>query len=61
MQGKTGYFVGKLIELVVTLFLVSLLVFIAFSIIPGALGKDDEMFVGDIDIASIAEDLNNGN
>ncbi len=35
MQGKTGYFVGKLIELVVTLFLVSLLVFIAFSIIPG--------------------------
>ena len=32
-----------------------------FSIIPGALGKDDEMFVGDIDIASIAEDLNNGN
>ena len=35
MQGKVGYFVGKLIELVVTLFIVSLLVFAAFSIIPG--------------------------
>ena len=35
MQGRRGYFIGKLIELVVTLFLVSLLVFIAFSIIPG--------------------------
>lgn len=32
-----------------------------FSIIPGALGKDDEMFMGDIDIASITEELNNGN
>ena len=35
MQGKVGYFIGKLIELVVTLFIVSLLVFAAFSIIPG--------------------------
>ena len=35
MQGKAGYFVGKLIELLVTLLLVSLLVFAAFSIIPG--------------------------
>ena len=35
MQGKVGYFVGKLIELAVTLFIVSLLVFAAFSIIPG--------------------------
>ena len=35
MQGKVGYFVGKLVELLVTLLLVSLLVFAAFSIIPG--------------------------
>lgn len=35
LQGKAGYFVGKLIELLVTLLLVSLLVFAAFSIIPG--------------------------
>ena len=35
LRGKTGYFVGKLIELIVTLLLVSLLVFAAFSIIPG--------------------------
>ena len=35
MQGRKGYFVGKLIELLVTLFLVSLLVFVAFAIIPG--------------------------
>lgn len=30
-----------------------------FSIIPGALGKDDKVFMGDLDIASIAEDINN--
>jgi len=35
LQGRKGYFVGKLIELLVTLFLVSLLVFVAFAIIPG--------------------------
>lgn len=35
MKGRKGYFVGKLIELLVTLFLVSLLVFVAFAIIPG--------------------------
>ena len=35
MKSKTGYFIGKLIELLLTLFVVSLLVFAAFSIIPG--------------------------
>lgn len=35
MKGKAGYFIGKFIELVLTLFVVSLLVFVAFSIIPG--------------------------
>lgn len=35
MQSKAGYITGKLIELVLTLLLVSLLVFAAFSIIPG--------------------------
>jgi len=35
LQGKAGYFIGKLIELILTLFVVSLLVFVAFSIIPG--------------------------
>lgn len=35
MQSKAGYFTGKLIELLLTLLLVSLLVFVAFSIIPG--------------------------
>ncbi len=29
-----------------------------FSIIPGALGKDDQVFAGDIDIESIARELN---
>ena len=32
-----------------------------FSIIPGALGKDDEVFAGDIDIESIAREMENGN
>ena len=31
-----------------------------FTIIPGALGKDDEVFAGDIDIESIARDLEDG-
>ncbi|WP_294408307.1 formate C-acetyltransferase [uncultured Ruminococcus sp.] len=31
-----------------------------FSIIPGALGKDDQVFMGDLDIESIAKELNNG-
>lgn len=35
MQSKAGYLTGKLIELILTLLLVSLLVFTAFSIIPG--------------------------
>ena len=35
MPGKAGYLIGKLIELLLTLFVVSLLVFAAFSIIPG--------------------------
>ena len=35
MQSKAGYLTGKLIELILTLLLVSLLVFAAFSIIPG--------------------------
>ena len=35
MQSKAGYLAGKLIELLLTLLLVSLLVFAAFSIIPG--------------------------
>ena len=35
LQSKAGYLTGKLIELVLTLLLVSLLVFAAFSIIPG--------------------------
>lgn len=35
MTGKAGYLIGKLIELLLTLFVVSLLVFAAFSIIPG--------------------------
>ena len=35
MQSKAGYLLGKFIELVLTLFVVSLLVFAAFSIIPG--------------------------
>ena len=35
MNSKAGYLIGKLVELVLTLFVVSLLVFAAFSIIPG--------------------------
>lgn len=35
MQSKAGYIIGKLIELVLTLLLVSWFVFAAFSIIPG--------------------------
>lgn len=35
LQSKAGYLTGKLIELILTLLLVSLLVFTAFSIIPG--------------------------
>ena len=35
LQSKAGYLTGKFIELVLTLLLVSLLVFAAFSIIPG--------------------------
>lgn len=35
MRSKAGYLTGKLIELLLTLLLVSLLVFAAFSIIPG--------------------------
>lgn len=35
MKSKAGYFAGKLIELILTLFFVSLFVFTAFSIIPG--------------------------
>ena len=35
MQSKAGYLIGKLIELLLTLLLVSLLVFAAFSVIPG--------------------------
>ena len=35
MQSKAGYLIGKLIELILTLLLVSLLVFAAFSVIPG--------------------------
>ena len=35
MQSKTGYLISKLIELVLTLLVVSLFVFAAFSIIPG--------------------------
>lgn len=35
MKSKAGYFIGKFIELILTLFVVSLLVFAAFSIIPG--------------------------
>ena len=35
LTGKAGYLIGKLIELLLTLFVVSLLVFAAFSIIPG--------------------------
>lgn len=31
-----------------------------FSIIPGALGKDDQVFMGDLDIESIAKELNDG-
>ena len=31
-----------------------------FSIIPGALGKDDQVFMGDLDIESIAKELSNG-
>jgi len=31
-----------------------------FSIIPGALGKDDQVFMGDLDIESIAQELANG-
>ncbi len=31
-----------------------------FSIIPGALGKDDQVFMGDLDIESITKELNNG-
>ena len=31
-----------------------------FTVIPGALGKDDEVFAGDIDIESIARDLEDG-
>lgn len=30
-----------------------------FSIIPDALGKDAQVFVGDLDIESIAKELNN--
>ena len=29
-----------------------------FSIIPDALGKDDKVFMGDLDIESIAKELN---
>ena len=46
----------RLLLLIVTLFLVTGLAFVAFSIIPGALGKDDQIFVGDIDV-----DLDRGN
>ena len=35
MQSKTGYLIGKFVELLLTLLVVSLLVFAAFSIIPG--------------------------
>lgn len=35
MQSKASYLIGKLIELLLTLLLVSLLVFAAFSVIPG--------------------------
>lgn len=35
MQSKAGYLIGKIIELLVTLLLVSSLVFVAFSVIPG--------------------------
>ena len=35
MNSKAGYLIGKLVELILTLFVVSLLVFAAFSIIPG--------------------------
>ena len=35
MQSKAGYLIGKLVELLLTLLVVSLLVFTAFSIIPG--------------------------
>ena len=35
MKSKTGYIIGKLIELVLTLLVVSILVFCAFSVIPG--------------------------
>ena len=35
MQSKAGYFISKFVELLLTLFVVSLLVFAAFSIIPG--------------------------
>ncbi len=31
-----------------------------FTVIPGALGKDDEVFAGDIDIESIARELEDG-
>lgn len=31
-----------------------------FSIIPGALGKEDRLFVGDIDLAALADEVNNG-
>ncbi len=31
-----------------------------FSIIPDALGKDDQVFMGDLDIESIAKELNDG-
>lgn len=31
-----------------------------FSIIPGALGKDDKVFMGDLDIESITKELDNG-
>ena len=32
-----------------------------FSIIPDALGKDDKLFVGDLDLDRLAEEVNNGN
>ncbi|MBP5261257.1 MAG: ABC transporter permease [Clostridiales bacterium] len=35
MKSKSGYIIGKIIELILTLLVVSLLVFIAFSVIPG--------------------------
>ena len=35
MQSKAGYLIGKTVELILTLLVVSLLVFAAFSIIPG--------------------------